>query len=46
MMGIIGFLVGLIGFLLHDLIEEIANLKWNTAQDYIRVPYIYNNAVF
>ena len=37
MMGMIGFTVGLIGFLLHQLIEEISEFKWDTAQDILKV---------
>ncbi|CAC5419823.1 unnamed protein product [Mytilus coruscus] len=36
-MGLIGFCVGIIGFLLHDLIEEIAKLKWNMVEKYLKV---------
>ncbi|KAK7115171.1 chloride channel protein C-like isoform X2 [Littorina saxatilis] len=36
MMGMIGFVVGVIGFLLHQLIEGIADLKWETTQDILR----------
>ncbi|XP_021349957.1 chloride channel protein C-like isoform X2 [Mizuhopecten yessoensis] len=35
-MGLIGFFVGLIGFLLHDLIEQIAKMKWEIAQKFIK----------
>ncbi|XP_022340708.1 chloride channel protein C-like isoform X1 [Crassostrea virginica] len=34
-MGLIGFFVGMIGFLLHDLIEEIAHLKWHLTRQFI-----------
>ena len=37
MMGMIGFTVGLIGFLLHQLIEQISEFKWDTAQDFLKV---------
>ncbi|XP_041376140.1 chloride channel protein C-like [Gigantopelta aegis] len=36
MMGLIGFSVGLIGFLLHQLIEEIAKFKWNMLQKFLQ----------
>ena len=36
-MGLIGFFVGMIGFLLHDLIEEIAHLKWHLTRQFINV---------
>lgn len=36
-MGLIGFFVGMIGFLLHDLIEEIAHLKWHLTRQFIDV---------
>ena len=37
MMGFIGVSVGLIGFLLHQLIDVIADFKWDQANDYIDV---------
>ena len=37
MMGLIGFATGLIGFLLHQLIEKIADVKWEITQRYIEV---------
>ncbi|KAK6185139.1 hypothetical protein SNE40_007435 [Patella caerulea] len=33
MMGLIGFCVGLVGFLLHQLIEIISDVKWETTSD-------------
>ena len=38
MMGLIGLVVGLIGFLLHQIIFVIADLKWDKAQEFIKVP--------
>ncbi|XP_052816934.1 chloride channel protein C-like isoform X2 [Mya arenaria] len=35
MMGLIGFCIGLIGFVLHQLIEKIAATKWTITQKYI-----------
>ena len=37
MMGLIGFTTGVIGFLLHQLIEKIADVKWDITQKYIEV---------
>jgi chloride channel 7 len=37
MMGMIGFVVGVIGFLLHQLIEQIADFKWEKTQDILQV---------
>ena len=37
MMGLIGFTVGFIGFLLHQLIDVIADFKWERASQYIVV---------
>ncbi|KAL5021105.1 hypothetical protein ScPMuIL_000260 [Solemya velum] len=34
-MGFIGFVVGLIGFVMHQLIEEVATWKWRYAQKYL-----------
>ncbi|KAL8619446.1 hypothetical protein ACOMHN_011797 [Nucella lapillus] len=36
MMGLIGFVVGIVGFLLHQLIEEIAHVKWDTTQNILQ----------
>ena len=36
-MGLIGFTTGLIGFLLHQLIEKIADVKWDLTQKYLEV---------
>ncbi|KXJ16127.1 chloride channel protein D [Exaiptasia diaphana] len=36
MMGIIGFTVGFIGFLMHQLIDVIAELKWDKASEFIK----------
>ncbi|XP_064610554.1 chloride channel protein C-like [Liolophura sinensis] len=36
MMGLIGFSVGLIGFLLHQLIEKVADIKWEMTEDFIQ----------
>jgi len=41
-MGLIGFCVGIIGFLLHNLIEEIAKLKWDMVENYITVSIVYS----
>ncbi|CAI9742196.1 channel C-like [Octopus vulgaris] len=35
LMGIIGFTVGFIGFVMHQLIELIADVKWTKATEYI-----------
>ncbi|GAB1608814.1 hypothetical protein Ahia01_001165900, partial [Argonauta hians] len=35
LMGIIGFTVGFIGFVMHQLIELIADVKWTRATEYI-----------
>ncbi|XP_071176665.1 chloride channel protein C-like isoform X2 [Mytilus edulis] len=35
-MGLIGFCVGIIGFLLHNLSEEIAKLKWHMVEKYLK----------
>ena len=37
MMGIIGFSVGFVGFLLHQFIDLISNTKWDHATEYIEV---------
>merc|ERR1711962_1365234 len=37
MMGLIGFFTGITGFLLHQIIDVIANFKWKFAQHYITV---------
>ena len=42
MMGLIGFCVGFIGFLLHQLIDVIADIKWDKAQEYIKVQKRYD----
>lgn len=39
MMGLIGVTVGLIGFLLHQSIDVIADFKWDKANDFIEVWY-------
>jgi chloride channel 7 len=44
-MGLIGFCVGIIGFLLHNLIEEIAKLKWIMVEKYIKVSIVYSSTV-
>jgi hypothetical protein len=44
-MGLIGFCVGIIGFLLHNLIEEIAKLKWIMVEKYIEVSIVYSSTV-
>ncbi|XP_076448834.1 chloride channel protein C-like [Babylonia areolata] len=36
MMGLIGFVVGVVGFLLHQLIEQIADVKWNTTETILK----------
>ncbi|GFR93927.1 chloride channel protein [Elysia marginata] len=35
MMGLIGFAVGFLGFLLHQLIERISSLKWSTTKEFL-----------
>lgn len=35
MMGLIGFCVGIVGFLLHQLIDLFADLKWEKAREFI-----------
>ena len=37
MMGMIGFTVGMAGFLLHQLIDLIADTKWEYARIYLLV---------
>ena len=37
MMGLIGFVVGFIGFLLHQIIDLIADTKWDKAREFIEV---------
>ena len=36
-MGLIGVSVGLIGFLLHQIIDVIADTKWDKAAEFIKV---------
>ncbi|XP_048583909.1 chloride channel protein D [Nematostella vectensis] len=36
MMGLIGFTVGFIGFLMHQLIDVIAEVKWEKASEYVK----------
>ena len=36
-MGLIGFSVGFVGFLLHQITELIADFKWKQAKAYIEV---------
>eukprot|EP00058_Branchiostoma_floridae_P008472 XP_002593960.1 hypothetical protein BRAFLDRAFT_68603 [Branchiostoma floridae] len=36
MMGLIGFSVGFLGFLLHQIIEIISEYKWDKAEDFIK----------
>ena len=36
-MGLIGLVVGLIGFLLHQTIDVIADNKWKLAKQFIKV---------
>ncbi|XP_070575370.1 chloride channel protein C-like [Ptychodera flava] len=36
MMGLIGFTVGIIGFLMHQCIDIISDFKWDTAEEYIK----------
>lgn len=38
-MGFIGFAIGFIGFLLHQLIDLISDFKWDLAQEMIKVSY-------
>lgn len=35
MMGLIGFSVGILGFLLHQIIDLIAEVKWEQTKEYI-----------
>ena len=35
MMGIIGFSVGILGFLLHQIIDIISEFKWELTRQYI-----------
>ena len=37
MMGLIGFAVGLVGFLLHQLIDLISETKWTYSRIYLLV---------
>ena len=37
MMGLIGFSVGFVGFLLHQAIDAISDYKWDKASQYIEV---------
>jgi chloride channel 7 len=37
MMGLIGFSVGILGFLLHQIIDLISEVKWEQTQEYIQV---------
>ena len=37
MMGIIGFSVGIVGFLLHQIIDIISEFKWELTSHYIQV---------
>ena len=37
MMAFIGVSVGLIGFILHQIIDVIADFKWDKAREYIEV---------
>ena len=37
MMGIIGFSVGIVGFLLHQIIDIISEFKWELTSYYIQV---------
>ena len=45
MMGLIGFCIGLIGFVLHQLIEKIADIKWEITQKYIEVTLLVGVSV-
>ena len=40
-MGMIGFTVGFIGFLLHQITELIADFKWEQAKGYIEASIIH-----
>ena len=40
MMGFIGFSVGIIGFLLHQTIDVIADFKWRHASELIDVRHL------
>ena len=37
MMGLIGYTVGIVGFLVHQIVDLIAETKWNKAEEYIKV---------
>ena len=44
MMGVIGISVGLVGFLLHQVIHLIADVKWHRAEHYFQVSH--QNSVY
>ena len=46
MMGLIGLCVGIIGFLLHQVIDVIADLKWEKANEFIKVKLEYHFLYF
>ncbi len=45
MMGFIGFAVGFIGFLMHQIIDVIADTKWKKAREYIEASQIILSVV-
>ncbi len=45
MMGLIGLSVGIIGFLLHQVIDVIADIKWEKANEFIKVRLCYSLAI-
>ncbi len=45
-MGLIGFVVGLIGFFLHQLIDLIADTKWSYARELIQTKSLFLTWLF
>ena len=46
MMGIIGFSVGIVGFLLHQIIDIISEFKWELTSYYIQATNSYTEQCF
>ncbi|CAG5121828.1 unnamed protein product [Candidula unifasciata] len=46
MMGLIGVAVGFIGFLLHQLIERIGDLKWQTTKSFLKEEKLWQGWLF
>lgn len=46
MMGMIGFVVGIIGFLLHQFIDLIADTKWRIATELLHVNFVHKSKKF